>query len=127
MTIQIYDNIRVNAAIAAFNWPANDYACVIPKLDYIFSAAHSNITIANPLRSQPSIITNRSVDAAGWLLSDPIIFASTPPNEDINQCLIYRLSDGLLAFRISFATIRSTDGKPIIIRRGLSQPGLCRL
>jgi len=127
VTLSIYSIARVRFATSLVHWLNDEFSCVITRLDYPFTGNDSNVVAAGPLRSPPVILTNKTVSSQGWLGCNPITFPVTPPNEDINQVVIYRNNDGMLLFHINFAAIKSSNGKSIVIRQGLSRPGLCRL
>jgi hypothetical protein len=127
MTTSIYNIARRSFALALVNWQANPFQAAIPKLGYVFSVGgHSNITSCQPLRST-TLISSRTVDTAGWFLCDPVQFDDTPINENIDQIIFYRQTDGLLLLNISFPAIKSSVSKPLILLKGASRPGICRL
>lgn len=102
-------------------------AVVIPALNYQpVLDIHTNISIAQPLRSPILLLGNQAVSQAGWWQCDPIGFNPAPINEPLNCVLIYRQLDGMLVLALTFQTIVTAQAIPLRLFASVNSPGLCR-
>jgi hypothetical protein len=126
--IRAYDTVRNAASDAGFDWVDEPMAAVIPVLGYVANlAADAVLSVLLPVRSATVALTSKTRSAAGWLNCDPILFSTIPVGEPIDQIVIYRTSDSMLIFNVSFPAFTSITGKPLTLVKGLDQLGLCRL
>jgi hypothetical protein len=130
VAVEIYDTARVKFASAGMSWPVDAFSAAIPKLGYVPDLrGHTAVSVIQPTRGPVITISNRTLDANGWFLSDPLFFSSSPPNQLVDRIVIYRSTDGALLFHIGFdgQGFTSPIGKPFRLVRGVSRPGLARL
>lgn len=127
MGITIYNCARQEFATAGMDWELDAMRCAIPILGYAPDlAGDTSISRISPMRRFIDV-TGRSVDIAGWLKCDLLLFATIPVGENIDRVTIYRVSDGMLLFDISFPVINVPTSVPLVLMQDVSSPGLCRL
>jgi hypothetical protein len=127
MTTTIYNIGRYSFARGRVDWQIDVMQCVIPHPGYVASlSGHSYVTTLQPYGNLTSV-SNRITTPDGWCNSDMIQFTEVPLNTDIDQVVIYRVSDGMLLINIAFPTIRTSKQKALYIKKGVSRPGLFRL
>lgn len=128
MGLQIYDNARRAFAEKEISWSLDLMLCAIPRIGYVLSLTNdTSLSVVEPVRTEPVNVTARSLAPSGWLLCDTILFPAIPVNEGFDQVVVYRASDGLLIFNISFPEVLTPIAASMTLLRGLTKPGIARL
>lgn len=100
----------------------------IPAASYVADLeADATLGVVYPLPVPAVALSGQKITPNGWLQCDPIFFPATLPNSSVNNAVIYRISDQLLIFNISFPAFATDQGKAMVLLQGYSHPGLARL